>query len=246
MEIILRLKALRWDLSEIINALELPGVVPAQMWMFKYIGTGLLDAKRSIWRICTSSGKQMAAHNPTQRADIRNRFGDVRVWGWWWGGGWGWRCSITWEGNHPARRNCGNNGVLEVAQALHLGQEFMSEDQVLQGTSPYIGTRTQGLVWRKLRDASMASSHQAPSVLRTQTRIDCKVRMSWWGPGVDWAAPFIKSLTELFLFLTWLPHRHKFIVKWIIERGQFEFSPKQLCLKDSFLRKKFLGFNIPF
>lgn len=171
-------------------------------------------------------------------ADIRNRCGDARVWGW--------RCSLTWEGNHPAQRNYGNSGVLEVAQAPYLSQEFMSEDQFLEGTSPYIGTRTQGLGWRKLRDASMASSHQAPSVPLTQTRIDCKVRMGRWGPGVDWAAPFLKSLTELFLFLTWLPRRHKFIVKWIIEREQFEFSPRQLCLKDSFLRKKFLGFNIPF
>lgn len=84
-------------------------------------------------------------------ADIRNRCGDARVGG------------LHFLGRQPPSleklwEQQGTGG----GSGFTPNQEFMSEDQVLQGTSSYIGTRTQGLDWRNLRDASMVSSHQVP------------------------------------------------------------------------------------
>lgn len=83
----------------------------------------------------------------------------------------------------------------------------MSEDQVFQGRSPYIGTKTQGLGW--------VNPGMTPHGVPTSS-----LGLSCLRPGL------ISDEAE--------------------SRGQFECSPRQLCLKDFFLRKKFLGFNIPF
>lgn len=99
------------------------------------------------------------------------------------------------------------------------------------------GTRIQDLGWRNLREASMLSSFQLP---RSLLRSGLISKLGWTG-GAPESTEQRLSLevwqNSLFLFLTWQLHKHKFIVKWIIERKQFEFSPRQLCLKRLFPRK---------
>lgn len=223
MGVIIWLMALLWGLSE-----RMHGSCSAWCLLWGKCSNKweprLLDAWRAP-RGCVDV-REAAALNPTQSSGHEKQMGVV---------------STLWEGNNPALRSCGNGVVLGGAQAQHPRQG--SPGRGLTRQKPVHGNEESRSGWMALPMPQRRVPCQLPGSFLPR-RIDFKSRGGWWGPGVAWAAPFLRSLTDcFFLLLTWQRRKHKIMGKWIIERRQFEFSPRQMCLKRLFPQREVLRFQ---